>query len=90
MPRVVQAGQDFTLELYDRLAVAPRPMAAIAIAGNDPTHVALWPHLVSQADGRVLVGAVVTHSTSYSGGAASATDLTLYAASPALPSPRSC
>ena len=85
--RVVQAGRDFTVELYDRLPPTPRPMAAIAIAGDDHTHVALWPHLVIQADGSMLVGAAVTQSTYYSGGAASTTDLTLYVATPGVTEP---
>ena len=85
--RVVQVEHDFTVELYDRVPAAPRPMAEIAIAGDDHIDVALWPHLVVQADGRVLVGAEVTHSTYYSGGAASTTDLTLYAATPGVTEP---
>lgn len=57
-------------------AVAARPLAVPGSAGEDET-LALWPHLVREAGGALLIGILRTRRTGFSGGGASATQLTL-------------
>jgi len=57
-------------------AVAARPLA-VPDSADEEERLALWPHLVREANGAVLFGILRTRSTGYSGGGASATRLTL-------------
>jgi hypothetical protein len=57
-------------------AVAARPLAVPGAPEEDET-LALWPHLVREAGGALLIGVLRTRRTGYSGGGASATRLTL-------------
>jgi hypothetical protein len=57
-------------------AVAARPLAVPDSAGEDE-RLSLWPHLVREAGGALLIGILRTRTTSYSGGGASAARLTL-------------
>ncbi len=76
-------GNVWTLYLFDRLpgAAGKTPIASFPVPNEDGNaRMALWPRIVREASGRVLVGVEATSSTSYSGGGASAATLTLAAA----------
>ncbi len=76
-------GDVWTIYLFDRLpgATGATPIASFAVPGEgEVSAVTIWPRIVRQASGRILVGVEVTTSTSYSGGGASAATLTLAAA----------
>ncbi|MGH6614981.1 hypothetical protein [Sphingomonas sp.] len=69
--------------LFDRLpgaAGAPAVASFVVPLEDENARVALWPRIVREASGRVLVGVEATSSTSYSGGGASMAMLTLIAA----------
>lgn len=73
------------LHMFDRRpgldAVAARPLA-VPDSANEEERLSLWPHLVREANGALLVGILRTRSTGYSGGGASATRLTLMRLAP--------
>lgn len=74
------ANRQWRLHLFESRpgldAVAARPLAVPGSAGEDE-RLAVWPHLVREAGGALLIGILRTRSTGYSGGGASATRLTL-------------
>jgi len=73
-------GGQWQLHMFDRRpgldAVAARPLAVPNSTDSDE-RLSLWPHLVREANGALLIGILRTRSTGYSGGGASATRLTL-------------
>ncbi|QDZ08490.1 hypothetical protein FPZ24_14260 [Sphingomonas panacisoli] len=81
--RVVQADKDWAVEIYDGVPTKPEPAVRIAITGEaEPYYVAPWQHIVEEANGHWLVGALTTQTTGYSGGGASNETLTLYDLAP--------
>jgi hypothetical protein len=57
-------------------AVAARPLAVPDSADEEET-LSVWPHLIREAGGALLIGVLRRRSTGFSGGGASATRLTL-------------
>ncbi|MEA3029619.1 MAG: hypothetical protein QOG13_944 [Sphingomonadales bacterium] len=65
-------------------AVAARPLLVPESRDGEET-LALWPHLVREAGGALLIGVLRSRSTGFSGGGASATRLTLMRFEPGSP-----
>jgi len=59
---------------------AGMPMRADIEEGDEESEFAIWPHIVIEAGGAVLVGVEARRSTGYAGGGASGTRLILYRA----------
>lgn len=75
-------GQEVIAPLvYAAAAAAPAPHPSPEEAFSNETY-AVWPHLVSLADGGCLGGTELHTSTGYSGGGGSATELHLFRVSP--------
>lgn len=74
------------LELYQ--GAAPPRFLDLAPEADEESGLAIWPALVIEANGAVLVGVERTRTTGYSGGGASATALVLVRAEPGGGAPR--
>jgi len=78
----VSDGQQWTLDIHDRVPAGPNLAPARRIplpAGENPdreTH-RIWPHLVREASGALLIGVERYRTEGFSGGGAGATQLML-------------
>jgi hypothetical protein len=61
---------------------APQRDFELTGPGDEEARFTIWPHIVIEAGGAVLIGVERSRSTSYSGGGASATNLVLVRAEP--------
>lgn len=78
--RLAEGASAWLIELTPR-GGAQRDLELTGVS-DEQAAFAIWPHIVIEADGAVLIGAERTRSTSYSGGGASATQLVLVRAAP--------
>lgn len=77
-------GGDWRLEVHEGSPVndAGFEPRRLALAGSDRLEFALWPHLVREAGGAVLVGVIATGRAWMSGGGARVSRLSLVRAAP--------
>jgi hypothetical protein len=75
-----EAGANWWLELSEGAAAARR--FVVAGVHDEESAFAVWPHIVIEDGGAVLVGVEATKATGYSGGGASATRLIMVRAKP--------
>jgi hypothetical protein len=74
-------SHDWRLELFEAAATEPRRIL-LPEHGSGTGWYALWPHLVRERDGSVILGVNQQLSTGYAGGGASVSRLLLYRAEP--------